>query len=508
GVGGDLVAPADITDLSTTSTTGTSISLQWTAPGDDDNTGTADQYDIRYSESPINNDTDFNNASQVLSEPAPQVAGSTQTDTASGLDSDTRYYFAIRTADEVPNWSGLSNSPYGDTDDITPPADVTDLSVIGTTGDSISLQWTLPGDDGSTGTASIYNLRYSESSINNDTDFDNATDLGGTFITHAAGYIQTQTVTNSVMSVIHSDTRYYFAVKTKDEANNWSGLSNSPYGDTTDITAPATISDLNVISETDTTVTLGWTAVGDDGTSGTASEYDIRYSESPISGTIAWDSAIQVSGEPYPPQPAGNSESFIVTSLNSDTLYYFAMKAADEVPNWSGISNVDSTYTDDVTPPADITDLITTDTTGDSITLEWTAVGDDDNIGTADQYDIRYSKSPINAGNWNSATQVSGEPTPQIAGSSESHIVIELDSDTRYYFAIKTADEVPNWSGLSNFPYGDTDDVTPPASISDLSITSETDTTITLEWSAPGDDGNFGTAAEYDIRYSESPINT
>jgi hypothetical protein len=35
----------------------------------------------------------------------------------------------------------------------------------------------------------------------------------------------------------------------------------------------------------------------------------------------------------------GSAETFTVTGLFPDTTYYFALKAADEVPNWSGISN-------------------------------------------------------------------------------------------------------------------------------------------------------------------------
>src|SRR4030067_1062016 len=36
----------------------------------------------------------------------------------------------------------------------------------------------------------------------------------------------------------------------------------------------------------------------------------------------------------------GTRESLIVTGLASDKTYYFVLLAADEVPNWSGFSNV------------------------------------------------------------------------------------------------------------------------------------------------------------------------
>ncbi len=105
-----------------------------------------------------------------------------------------------------------------------------------------------------------------------------------------------------------------------------------------------------------------------------------------------------------------------------------------------------------------------------SITITWTSPGDDSLTGTASQYDIRYSTALITAANFATATQVSGEPTPKIAGSSESFTVTGLTPNTLYYFAIKTADEVPNWSGLSNVASISTLDSVPPAAIKNLAV--------------------------------------
>jgi hypothetical protein len=88
--------------------------------------------------------------------------------------------------------------------------------------------------------------------------------------------------------------------------------------------------------------------------------------------------------------------------------------------------------------------------TSNSVTLTWTAPGDDNNIGLADHYDIRYSTAPITADNFSSAIAVPNPPQPSTVGSTETFEVTGLSPDTLYYFALKTADEVPNWSAISN----------------------------------------------------------
>jgi Leucine-rich repeat (LRR) protein len=108
--------------------------------------------------------------------------------------------------------------------------------------------------------------------------------------------------------------------------------------ETRDGIAPSTVSDLTVESITPSSVTLGWTATGDDSTSGTATLYDIRYSK--INNLWSeWDSATQVTGEPSP-KSAGSAESMTIGGLLADSTYYFALQVADEDANWSFISNV------------------------------------------------------------------------------------------------------------------------------------------------------------------------
>ncbi len=424
--------------------------MNWTAPGDNGSSGTATTYDIRYSTSAITAGN-FSSATQVTGAPAPAAAGTNQNMVVSGLTADTTYYFAMKTADEVPNWSAISNVPSAHTVDSVAPAAVSNLSCSNLTTTSVQLNWTAPGDNGSSGTATSYDIRYSTSTITAG-NFSSATQVTGAPAPAAAGTNQ-----NMVVSGLTADTTYYFAMKTADEVPNWSTISNVPSAHTVDSVAPAAVSNLATSSPTSSSITLSWTAPGDNGSSGTATTYDIRYSTSTITAGN-WASATQVSGEPTP-LVAGTNQNMVITGLSPSTTYYFAIETADEVPNWSGLSNVPSgttTAAADTTPPAAVTNLATSSPTSSSITLTWTAPGDDGNTGTATTYDIRYSTSTITSGNWASATQVTGEPTPLVAGTNQSMVITGLSASTTYYFAIETADEVPNWSGLSNVPSGTT----------------------------------------------------
>lgn len=257
---------------------------------------------------------------------------------------------------------------------------------------------------------------------------------------------------------------------------------------------------------TPTTITIHWTSPGDDGLDGTASEYDIRYSTSPITGAN-WDAASQATGEPSP-QTAGQAESFTLTGLTPSTEYYIAVKAADEVPNWSALSNVITVSTlDEDNPPERITSFAVTGNTSSTVGLTWSAPGDDGAVGTATSYDIRYSTSLITAANFDAASEVTGEPSPSAAGSTETFTVTGLNPGTQYYFAIKAADEVPNWSTMSNVVSTTTGaEQNAPAIVADLAIGTITGSSVVLNWTAPGDDDNSGTASEYDIRYSTAPI--
>jgi len=106
-------------------------------------------------------------------------------------------------------------------------------------------------------------------------------------------------------------------------------------------------------------LTFVWTASGDDGTTGTASHYDIRYGKNSLADSTAFLSATQVPGcTALIPLPAGTSESWTTTiNLECNQTYYFAMRVGDEIINWSPISNVIFKTTQDCVAPAAIIDF-------------------------------------------------------------------------------------------------------------------------------------------------------
>ncbi|HEX7077292.1 MAG TPA: hypothetical protein VF363_02590, partial [Candidatus Eisenbacteria bacterium] len=79
----------------------------------------------------------------------------------------------------------------------------------------------------------------------------------------------------------------------------------------------------------------------------------------------------------------------------------------------------------------------------DSVTLHWTAPGDDGNVGRASTYELRYSTQPISGADtaswWGSATSAGTLAPPQTAGTREAVTVSGLVTGTTYYFASRTA---------------------------------------------------------------------
>jgi hypothetical protein len=101
--------------------------------------------------------------------------------------------------------------------------------------------------------------------------------------------------------------------------------------------------------------TVVWTTPGDDGGAGRASRYDLRISTAAIAGTDTvswWGGATAVDMAWKLPGLSGALDSMVLTGLTSGTRYYAILRVGDEVPNWSGFSNVA------VLDPTDLTGIV------------------------------------------------------------------------------------------------------------------------------------------------------
>jgi len=104
----DNIPPFSVMDLRAAAIGENYVVLVWTAPGDDGDTGQASSYDVRYRTAGPTNSDNFDTSTPVPT-PVPKPAGALEQLNVSGLASETIYWFAIRVADEVTNWSPVSN---------------------------------------------------------------------------------------------------------------------------------------------------------------------------------------------------------------------------------------------------------------------------------------------------------------------------------------------------------------------------------------------------------------
>jgi hypothetical protein len=223
----DSIPPSAVTDLRLRSATSNSFALVWTAPGDDVAAGTAAAYDIRFSMAAIDSAA-WDAAARVDPSkiPCPKPCGSVETIVVLGLQSATRYYFALKSSDDRGNESPVSNCASGVTlEESVPPAKVGDLAATALDDTTCRFVWTATGDDWMAGTASGYEIRYSRDPIENEAAWQAAATAGSIPATKNAGETETATLTSNVF---RED--FFFALKAVDDTGNWSSVSNSAAG--------------------------------------------------------------------------------------------------------------------------------------------------------------------------------------------------------------------------------------------------------------------------------------
>jgi hypothetical protein len=117
----------------------------------------------------------------------------------------------------------------------------------------------------------------------------------------------------------------------------------------------------------------------------------------------------------------------------------YALIAA--APGMTSTTSVPFNIIDDIFPAKPV--LTRGTTTASSVVIQWTAVGDDGNLGNATSQELRYSLGPITPANFGSATLVT-TGAPQPPGSAESATISGLMSGTDYFVALRVTDSAGN----------------------------------------------------------------
>lgn len=98
---------------------------------------------------------------------------------------------------------------------------------------------------------------------------------------------------------------------------------------TIDETPPGKVTSLTATPLDFSRVRLDWLAVGDDGLTGTADHYQVRYASEAIEDELDWDAATVAADAPSPAAP-GTSEQMIVSGFSVAETVHFALRAVDD----------------------------------------------------------------------------------------------------------------------------------------------------------------------------------
>jgi hypothetical protein len=212
-----------------------------------------------------------------------------------------------------------------------------------------------------------------------------------------------------------------------------------------DTAAPDPIADLRVEASTDSTITLVWTATGDDGKSGTVSSYDLRMAEYEI---LPGEEAVApiVGGEPDP-LPGGETQTLVLKGLKLQTKYWFAVKTQDRAGNISAFSNITMGETKlDTTGPA-IDKAKAVDVAQSSGKITWVT-------NEPSTSELNYGET-VSYGQIALASGLVTEHSLPVGG---------LKADTMYHYKLKSVDQYGNAAETVNMTFQTLATSTPAAS--------------------------------------------
>ena len=313
-IAGDI--PSQVTGLTATTTSNTSIDLAWTAPND--NGYAISGYMIERS-----TDNGVTWSTLVADTQSTSVAYS---DT--GLTTGTYYTYKISAINSLGTGpaSATSTSHAGDVPDATV------LTATPSASGQITLSWTVPGDNG---------FALSKYLVERSTD-------GITYTSIASIVPSTGVTTYTDTGVV--GTLYYYKV-TVENAIGFSADSNIESLNAGDV--PGVVTNLAGTTQSDTQLNLTWNAATPNGY--------------PVTGYMIEQSVDNVTWTTLVPDTQNTQTSYTVSGLTEKTDYYYRVSAINTIGT-GALSNTVQLHT---FGPPDAIGTVTATATSTSVTLSW-----------------------------------------------------------------------------------------------------------------------------------------
>ncbi|MBI5197013.1 MAG: fibronectin type III domain-containing protein [Nitrospirae bacterium] len=382
-------------------------------------------------------------------------AGNTLTYTVQGLQETVTYYFVVTAYTTSENESGYSNEVSKTVTDTVPPV-ITNIIVSGITSSSVTLTWNT--DEPATsqaeyGTGTAY----------------------GSFTTKDPALVTSHQV---VLSGLLPWTTYHFRVISQDQAGNTSisGDSSVTTIAPPDLTPPS-ITGIGTTNLSDTGATVVW---GTDEPATTQIEYGL---------TTAYGQSSSLDNAQV------TTHSVALSGLAPSTTYHYRVKSVDAAGNTAISGDYTFTTADppDLIPPV-ISGIQVVQISDSSATVTWST---DEPASSQVEYGV--------------SAAYGAKTTDDFALVSNHTVSLSgLSPNTVYHVRIISTDGSGNMAVSSDYIFLTTQVIPPdqPMAISDLRVLpdSATRSTVILEWTATGADGNQGTAVRYDLRMSQFRI--
>ncbi|MEW6555867.1 MAG: lamin tail domain-containing protein [Elusimicrobiota bacterium] len=466
----DTVVPAQITNLVCTvgENRGT-IKLQWTAVAEDGTANTASGYMVRYSLNPINNDYDWDNATNYESASRDNISndivwppgspGTNESYTVGTLLPGAVCYIAIKTEDEQGNSSLISN--------------VVSSSASAIVGSNIRINEVAPLQSNGQDWIEFYNATNQSININN-----------WSVVAIKAGDYRESTIKETIPNITIGAGEYLVlnlnitaADETSDKGENgwWDVYASVDLRGFEGVVAlrdnGGTIVDFVAYSGGDA---VDWSRIW-----ATEAGYlgAVQYHQwSPAGGLVSdafnWSSGAH-----------GVSFGRNIDSVDSDDV------TGTSRNDWKTFLNpTKGRANDDISPDA-ITNLAAQPgTTDGAVKLAWTTTNDDNGYyGVLNgSYTIQYSSyTPVV---WSTANaQVNISTSGIVPNTYVNYVVAGLVPASTYYFRIWAIDEVSNYSAISNAATGYAQDLNPDVA-TNFTIYRSSISKVDIRWEPPSPD--------------------